>query len=32
MVEPVYAERVKTWNDWNDLAVQAHGKAVDSER
>jgi len=25
MVQPVYADRLKTWADWNELAVEAHG-------
>ncbi|MET7338349.1 SDR family NAD(P)-dependent oxidoreductase [Nonomuraea sp. NPDC005650] len=25
MVQQVYADRLKTWADWQDLAVQAHG-------
>jgi hypothetical protein len=25
MLRQVYAERLKTWADWQDLAVEAHG-------
>jgi NAD(P)-dependent dehydrogenase (short-subunit alcohol dehydrogenase family) len=27
MLRQVYAERLKTWADWQDLAVEAHGHA-----
>ncbi|GAA0937479.1 SDR family NAD(P)-dependent oxidoreductase [Nonomuraea longicatena] len=27
IVPQVYADRLKTWADWNDLAVEAHGRA-----
>ncbi|WP_433519639.1 SDR family NAD(P)-dependent oxidoreductase [Nonomuraea sp. CA-143628] len=26
MVQQVYADRLKTWADWQDLAVEAHGR------
>ncbi|WP_218105102.1 hypothetical protein [Micromonospora rhizosphaerae] len=26
MLQQVYADRLKTWADWRDLSVEAHGK------
>ncbi|GAA3549043.1 SDR family NAD(P)-dependent oxidoreductase [Nonomuraea rosea] len=27
MVQQAYADRLKTWDDWQDLSVEAHGRA-----
>ncbi|MET7463249.1 SDR family NAD(P)-dependent oxidoreductase [Nonomuraea sp. NPDC005501] len=32
MVSQVYADRLKTWADWQDLSVQAHGSPGDLGR
>jgi hypothetical protein len=25
MIERAYADRLKTWSDWQELAIEAHG-------
>ncbi|MDF5755131.1 SDR family NAD(P)-dependent oxidoreductase [Spongiactinospora sp. TRM90649] len=32
MLQQVYADRLKTWADWQDLSAQAHGDPTRSER
>ncbi|MFG2075418.1 hypothetical protein [Nonomuraea maritima] len=27
MIQQAYADRLKLWDDWQDLAVEAHGRA-----
>ncbi|PRX55622.1 hypothetical protein B0I32_12682 [Nonomuraea fuscirosea] len=27
MIQQAYANRLKTWDDWQDLSVEAHGQA-----
>ncbi len=32
MLQQVYADRLKTWADWQDLSAQAHGKLDQADR
>jgi hypothetical protein len=32
MIQKVYADRLKTWADWQDLSAEAHGRLDQEDR